>query len=41
MQNLTEVLPHPVTTTPVPVATAARSKAMDLILLLPVKAGLS
>jgi hypothetical protein len=41
MQSLTEVLPHPVTTTSVPTATALLFKAMDLTVVLPVKAGLT
>jgi hypothetical protein len=41
MQSLTEVVPHPVTTTLVPTATALLSKVMDITLELPVKAGLT
>jgi len=41
MQSLTEVVFQPVTTVMVPTATAAFSKAMDLTLLLTVKAGLT
>jgi hypothetical protein len=41
MQNLTEVVPHPVTTTFVPAGTAALSKVMAITLELPTKGGLT
>jgi hypothetical protein len=41
MQSLTEVRPHPVTTTLVPAVTALLSKAMGCLTLLKVKAGLT
>jgi hypothetical protein len=41
MQSLTKVVLHPVTTTLVPAVTALLFKAMDLTLVLQVKAGLT
>jgi len=41
MQSLTEVAPHPVTTTLVPTATLLLSKTMVCLTLLKVKAGLT
>jgi hypothetical protein len=41
MQNLTEVLPHPVTTTFAPTAGAFAAKAIGCLTLLQLKAGVT